>query len=538
MDPAITNLQVKNFKSLRDSGNLELKPITLLVGANSSGKTTLLQTLLVLKQTLESRGLTAPLVLKGRYVNLGSFKDIVFRHDTKRNLEISLGLRMPLGALSDRTDKKQSANEREGKVTLIFRIGYDDKKEVLTHQGVDLISGASRLSYENKVITVSHGGQKCRFYAKEKENEPFASKNFLLIPDTNMFVEVRDLLRRRVEIEQDLEVIKKTRENLETEIDRARLYSRDKVSKRDRDALDRRQEALETVARDLNEQLGMFKETMMERTGTLRALRLCGGGEPSLDQALALSNLLRRLDEVNSRLQDVLLEDLYYIGPLREYPQRYYVSSGELPRDVGLRGEYTTDVIYSDSKSRNELHARLQYWLKQTELATNLKLGSIGEGLYALRVSDSNLKIDVNLADIGFGASQLLPIIVQGIYAPKGSVLLIEQPEIHLHPRIQALLGDFFIDMSRRGKQAIIETHSEHMILRLQRRIAEMKFSSNDLAIYSFEPSKKGTEISKVEMTSEGTIDRWPKGFFEEDIDESYELLKALGRRKSDESSD
>ncbi len=144
--------------------------------------------------------------------------------------------------------------------------------------------------------------------------------------------------------------------------------------------------------------------------------------------------------------------------------------------------------------------------MKQTELATNLKLGSIGEGLYALRVSDSNLKIDVNLADIGFGASQLLPIIVQGIYAPKGSVLLIEQPEIHLHPRIQALLGDFFIDMSRRGKQAIIETHSEHMILRLQRRIAEMKFSSNDLAIYSFEPSKKGTEISKVEMTSEARL--------------------------------
>jgi len=180
---------------------------------------------------------------------------------------------------------------------------------------------------------------------------------------------------------------------------------------------------------------------------------------------------------------------------------------------------------------------KLKQWIKEMNLACDVKLSSIAEGIYALSVTDPKLNIDVNLADIGFGASQLLPIIVEGFMRKKGSLLLIEQPEIHLHPRLQAMLADLFIDIVNDGKQVIVETHSEHILLRLQRRVAENKLSYKDIAIYYFEPSEEGTKIMHVEMNEDGTLKTWPEGFFEEDLEESYLLLKALAGRKNVSSS-
>jgi len=247
--------------------------------------------------------------------------------------------------------------------------------------------------------------------------------------------------------------------------------------------------------------------------------------------------MLNTLSFISYKLQDLLVENTYYIGPLREYPQRYYIASGEYPRDVGLRGEHTVEVIYFDFKRKEDRYVKLKRWMKEMDLACDVKLSPVAEGIYALSVTDPKLNVDVNLADIGFGASQLLPIIVEGIYAKKGSVLLIEQPEIHLHPKLQAMLADLFIDIVKDGKQVIVETHSEHILLRLQRRVAENILSHKDIAIYYFEPSEEGSKITYVEMNEDGTLKTWPKGFFEEDLEESYLLLKALAGRKNVSSS-
>ena len=89
------------------------------------------------------------------------------------------------------------------------------------------------------------------------------------------------------------------------------------------------------------------------------------------------------------------------------------------------------------------------------------------------------------ITDVGFGVSQILPVLVLCFYAPKGSTIILEQPEIHLHPAVQAGLADVLIDAyKRRDVQIIVESHSEHFLRRLQRRVAEEALPNDDLAVY------------------------------------------------------
>lgn len=140
----------------------------------------------------------------------------------------------------------------------------------------------------------------------------------------------------------------------------------------------------------------------------------------------------------------------------------------------------------------------------------------------------------MNIADIGFGASQTLPIIIESFYAPSDSVILIEQPEIHLHPKAQSILGDLFIKATKENNRTfIVETHSEHMLSRVRRRIAENKINASDIAIYYFKPTPEGTKIQRVTLNDQGQYESFPEGFFEEDVIEAFEHLKAISESTS-----
>ena len=158
-----------------------------------------------------------------------------------------------------------------------------------------------------------------------------------------------------------------------------------------------------------------------------------------------------------------------------------------------------------------------------------MRLDRIRENYYSLIITDPATAVQTNLADIGFGASQTLPIIIESFYAPAGSTLLIEQPEIHLHPKAQAVLGDLFIDAARDGRRSfIVETHSEHLLARVRRRIAEKAISKDQVAIYYFNPTPEGTAISQVTLNDLGQYESFPDGFFEEDVKEAFEHIKAI----------
>ena len=229
------------------------------------------------------------------------------------------------------------------------------------------------------------------------------------------------------------------------------------------------------------------------------------------------------------------LASLRYIGPLREMPRRMYLSTGETPREVGVAGELGPAVLWSASEAKQLDTNKLSEWCSRMGLALEIRLSRVSGGYFRILIVDLHTGVTVNLPDVGVGTSQLLPILIQGLIAPPGATFLLEQPEIHLHPKAQADLADFFIETTKRGVGVIVETHSEHLITRLQRRIAEQTLDLEALALYYVTPSAEGSTLKPVEINEYGQIPSAPEGFFEEGFEETFSLMSAVGKRKARE---
>ena len=222
---------------------------------------------------------------------------------------------------------------------------------------------------------------------------------------------------------------------------------------------------------------------------------------------------------------------LQYIGPLRRRPERVYLSTGETPREVGVAGELGPAVLWSASEAKQLDSEKLSEWCSRMGLALEIKLARFPGGHFRILIVDMHTGVTVNLPDVGVGTSQLLPILIQGLIAPAGATFLLEQPEIHLHPKAQADLADFFIEVTERSVGVIVETHSEHLINRLQRRIAEESLDPASVALYYVSPSSDGSKIEPVQINEYGQIPTAPEGFFEEGFEETFAMLSAVGKR-------
>lgn len=240
-----------------------------------------------------------------------------------------------------------------------------------------------------------------------------------------------------------------------------------------------------------------------------------------------------------SALLSKYLRQISYIGPLREYPERSYSFSGNILSSVGKTGNNMPDILLG---RRNTLDI-INKWFKIFDINYNLLIDQKGPDLFTLSLFDKKRKCRVSTKDVGFGISQILPILVQGVIS-EHSIICIEQPEIHIHPRLQSELGSFIADCAdrwqdvkavtvneeppqRSGNQFIIETHSEHLILRLLRLIrettngelkeGEKPLRPEDVAVIYAKPTEHGTELMELRISEDGDfIDKWPDGFFTE----------------------
>jgi hypothetical protein len=224
-------------------------------------------------------------------------------------------------------------------------------------------------------------------------------------------------------------------------------------------------------------------------------------------------------------------ENLYHIGPLRAAPQPLY----ELPlaaseTSVGRNGEFTAAVLSAHGKTRvwcpspdgkparmRPLSEAVNEWVKATELLGSVQSADRGKLGYELHLSIPGVKRDLDLTTVGVGVSQALPIIVLGLIAPIGSLLLFEQPELHLHPDVQANLGDFFLALSRTGRQLIVETHSEYLVNRLRRRAAEDANSEipEEVRLFFFERDAASSSVVPGRIGPGGRMRNWPRGFLD-----------------------
>jgi len=245
---------------------------------------------------------------------------------------------------------------------------------------------------------------------------------------------------------------------------------------------------------------------------------------------------------------ELLMERVRYLGPLREYPRRLYSCSAKMPKEIGPRGENTVDAIVSSVKAsgghgarpgakRESLERAIARWLKALGLGDTfrvLKIPGTGD-LYQVRLRAKRGGPEVQITDAGLGVSQILPVIAMCYGAPAGSIIILEHPDMRLHPSAQEDLADMLIDAVKTRKiQLIIESHSEHMFLRLQRRIAEAeKLTSEDVSLFHCRKKAKRSELVPLEMSEYGMISNWPENFFGDDFGEIAATHKAMNRRKA-----
>lgn len=246
------------------------------------------------------------------------------------------------------------------------------------------------------------------------------------------------------------------------------------------------------------------------------------------------------------------LDGLSYLGPLREPPRRSYAWAGNTPQSVGAKGEHAIASILAakaEGRRLNRGYKKRQLPFDEFIAQWLVDLGVIdsfvvrptapGRKEYDVRVKTQGGLAEVSLPDVGFGVSQVLPALVQAFYCPPESIVWMEQPEIHLHPQVQAALADAFICAVQayeggrpRNVQLIVETHSEHFLNRLQRRIAEEALTPSDVAIYFARGAPAGAQLEELQVNDRGDITNWPDNFFGDEMGDIVARTEAASKRR------
>jgi len=265
--------------------------------------------------------------------------------------------------------------------------------------------------------------------------------------------------------------------------------------------------------------------------------------------AFASSSLPFPFNQAVQSVSTHLGSSVRYLGPLREEPRIMYASFGPTQQvgDVGTKGQLSAAVLaslgdqqkaYWDPRSsqmrEGTLRAAVDAWMQYFGLGEQVVSVPAGKLGHSLDIEDRAIQRHLDLTDLGFGVSQVLPILVGVLAAPPDAVFLLEQPEIHLHPLSQALLADFLLGHSQTGMQFIVETHSEHLVNRLRRRIAESYggIGADHVRLYFVSRESGVSRFSPLEVNEYGAIENWPEGFFDETQLEAERILRAgLARR-------
>ena len=203
-------------------------------------------------------------------------------------------------------------------------------------------------------------------------------------------------------------------------------------------------------------------------------------------------------------------------------------------------------ISFGYKKATKPLERIVAESLKRMGLIEDFKVNAISEQRqdYEVKLRTKGSKDWVDLPDVGFGISQVLPVLVQWFYAPPGSIILMEQPEIHLHPSAQSALADVMIDVinsredgKNRNIQLIIETHSEHFLRRLQRRIAENAVPKEKVSAYFANITKTPAQLELLQIDIFGNIQNWPENFFGDEMGDITAQAKAAMTKRMHQSN-
>lgn len=267
---------------------------------------------------------------------------------------------------------------------------------------------------------------------------------------------------------------------------------------------------------------------------------------------------LRTMHYLSGYLSSYFSKAVKYLGPLRNEPQAVYSALGHNePSQVGLKGEYTAAALHinqhkiihypsptthsGDQVSFSFKYAKLseacREWLEYMGVLVEYRTRDRGKLGYEIYVKTNKNEPWQDLTHVGVGVSQVLPIVLMALLSDGGDLLIFEQPELHLHPKIQSRLCDFFIAMSSFDRQCLIETHSEYLINRLRRRIVQSRDEKilKNSSVFFVTKSNGLSHFDKVEINRFGVIPDWPEDFFDQtDLEIQKILVDAAAKRREE----
>lgn len=562
----LTRIEIENFKGIGICQTVDLRPITLLFGPNSAGKSTILQALHYLREILERGNIDPDRTIAGGLIDLGGFATLVHNHELDRTvtLKVVLDLSDEQGAEGLPLNAGLSIGEPDfAELPIRYLVGEsEDHRDyaIVQEVGVQVDirwSEFEKAPYVDRLAVDLDGEFLAAIVSPPSEGRAqLTDFNFAhpllrraVLPDDEPEEGAADLIASSP-LEDEIWALAREaaadRSTPDVPVDQLRI------------AVGTQFGALPILDRELILDIrdpDVAKVELEERTPRVNGLR-------SLLSELILGPL---------RLVRDHLSQMTYIGPLREIPSRSYRPQATRDEARWANGLAAWDLLYSDRSGdlmgevnrwlSGESRLRTTYRLERIEykevpvpsamhqmFARSLNEDDIGElqELYQslptrteIALRDFEKGILVAPGDVGVGISQMVPVVVAALRKQDG-VLGIEQPELHVHPAIQVGLGDLFIraaatdpDRLISGKSLIIETHSEHIMLRLLRRVREttegelppgiMGLNADDVGVIYVESGPDGVRFRPLRLDEQGEFrDQWPQGFFDERAEELF----------------
>jgi predicted ATPase len=619
----IKQWSIRNFKSIKEEARINFAPLTLFVGQNSAGKSTLIQSILLTAQTIQSNVAARSVVLNGRIIRLGSFADICANNSIDDLVAVSFELTRPAFAVENisvsgnpryyyTTEFQQKMNlvrvafsfsagtlsERNKELQLQPRL----ERASITYQPLDMgasttfefvrrdeppdarlrsldverlnarIPDLSALEYE---VVYQKGALKAygRGYRVPTSMSPAGVllRHFLPVAVVGAYDAIADEVDAIFDVLSDPSAAIRFR--VLPTVANSTTISSPEIRKIIIEASRAAAESLHDFGKDrvLAQISVLEKDFSIEGVGKLHTLlqpqgrkalalqlsereleikRLLRAGRPPRNEIApfpAPEPIVYAADYVTSFFS----ERLMYLGPLRDEPKAIYPIAGyNDPKDIGFRGEFTAAVLDNNKTSivkyvpsahfpfsstpqtqlmTTSLVDAVRDWIEYLGIAMAVATEDMGKLGHKLTIAVSKGDHLHDLTHVGVGVSQALPIVVLSLLADSGSTLIFEQPELHLNPKVQTRLADFFMSLAFAGKQCVVETHSEYLISRLRYLSAVAKDVpiSQLIKIYFVEKPADQSIYSEVEISEAGVIKNWPDGFFDETERNSAAIIKA-----------